>query len=390
LSHLAKLIRPEERNPDAIYIAPYKDVFETPDPIDSDKVMVINNAKILQSYLNTLNGTANVPIGDAGGGWFSRLLSAAKVKTPYIDIELAKLFNRPTMATRRDTYREFVIRENGITSLQFAELFDHFTKTEIIHRPIVVIVPDPERESLLGKLQFARKDIEFIDTTKKEDSTIFVARRSPKSVDEYIQLYEKGIYHTAAAVSDRQLQSFKKKKSGEYTEVIFEIMRLHSRIMTEERQGLVVPVQDLLTRIKCWMQHADDNELRRWLNLKMYVLLQETYCTENPGPLNEALNIATACGSDFDRALCLRFAHFLDVDAALERYMLEQAEQTFRKHGSHELAYYAANNRLVSEFAVDRFNSNSLSEIINEIDIRIPQLHRRGDILYNYGVELLS
>ena len=386
---VAQLVPAHERTSRSVFVAPEDDVFPKTETIDHSTTLFLRDADQLQAFLDEKSGRLNPKAPNARNGILTRLLLSATFKVGVADVNLGNAVFTPNLSRNLETYDQYVVYENGVTSAQFAELFQLFMATPAHRRPCVLLISNRDGSRLIEKLSYSRETIDFINVSKPFDRVINVQRLAPTQTDDYLDLYCRGVYHAAARSKLPSLLAEDSEDAVPFRTLMANVLQFQTRLMTEERHYVERDIDAVLADPEMETDKFEGEHRDDCLRLKCYLLLQKTYCSEKKEPLEQALAISSVLGNEFDNALCLRYAHFLGQEAELERHMLARAERVFRENDCLELALYAANNLKLVDFASNSEQSDSFTELCKEIEERIPGLHRKFDIEYNRGVQVL-
>ena len=236
------------------------------------------------------------------------------------------------------------------------------------------------------RLRFSSSNIKF--SWLGQNRKLEIPRAAPSTIDEFAGLFDRRCFEAVARVSAKQIEHWSNETSSVHN-VAVRLAHIRARILTSERAEVEPQIDSLLNDIDKMTEIGVAAETEPYLLVRSLALLQKAYCSEQPKFVHEALAISSTLRHELGTAMCLRYAHFLDVHPALECHMLKQAEEVFLRNDCPDLAFYCANNRLISRFSVDDHFSNEFEKLVEQIQERAPTIHRRGDIEYNAAVEYL-
>jgi len=386
---LEELVPLHSRGAKNVFIADEEGVFPRIASVDSKTTMLINDSEQLQGFLDEKSGRVNAAIPSASNGIFVRLFGSIKLKFSGVEVDLARALFAPTLSRTLGSYDNYIIQEDNIRPAQFAELFEIFSATPPHARPCILIVSKATGSRLIEKLNYVPESLDFIDVRKGPRPVIPVPRSPPENAGDYLDLYARGVYHAVVRSKLENLLEDAGLSPDPVRDMAAKIVHIHARLMTEERHHVQPAIDELLRQIEIEPAYLERDIRDDWYRLRCYLLLQKTYCSEMKRPLDQAMAIATSLGDEFASALCMRFAQILDVEPKLEQHMLSKAADIFMRHGCTELYFYCENNRRASAFSYDFPKKISFDRLCDEIDNTLPSLHRKHDIFYNYGVEML-
>ncbi len=386
---VTELVPIQERTARSVFVVPEEEIFPKTSKINHSTTLFIRDADQLQSFLDEKSGRLNINAPNARNSVLTRLILSATIKIAPVEVDLGRAIFTPNLSRTLEAFDQYVIYENGIDAPQFAELFQLFLATPAHRRPCVLLISNKNGSNLIEKLRYSEDSIEFVDIKTGANRMIDVTRKIPADKLDYIDLYCRGVYRPTARADVLSLENHNARAVDQVKSLMSNVLRYQARLMTEERHHVEPDIDTTLVELAGETEALNDGQRDHWLRLKCYLLLQKTYCSEERQPLEKAMAIASVLGNDFDNALCLRFAHLLGQEPALEMHMLQKAEEVFRKNHCLELALYAANNRHTAAFSSIDNPNRSFLDLVREIEAVVPHLHRKHDIKYNSGVEAL-
>lgn len=392
VQHLERLMPLASRKTNQIYTAA-QEAFGPAGLSPSEptsKVAYINDNHQLEDFVDGCKRALRVHKPPSARDVLENVVSASSFNLVFYKLDLARfnLGNKVTPAGLMDC--DFIVlREDHLKEVKIGELLELYSRTPAMRQPRIMFVPNAEDSSLKQRLCYANPAISVVNV-KGAGSTeiITVPRDQPRSLSDFTDLYEGRCFEAAAGVSTRQIKEWL-PDHGKLPELAMQITRTRARLLSAERHDVEKEIDRLLVSIDGLVGSASSAELEPLMYLRIAVLLQKLYCSEDPRHLTEAMGLASALGDEFGLATCLRFAEFLDVHGAVADHMYRKAETIFRKYDAVDLALYSKSNRLASSFTKTLVGDQEYSELVGEILEAAPGLYRRHDVLYNRAVRHL-
>lgn len=355
----------------------------------SGRVAYINDNHQLQDFVENCKRAIHAYRPAGARNVLENVVNASSFNLIFYKLDLAKwnLSNKLTPPGLMDC--EFIVlREDNLEEVKVGELLELFSRTPPMRQPRIVFVPNAGASKLANRLCYANPSVTVANVNTKADSVVIIPRKQPASLVDFTNLFEARCFEVASATSAQQISAWLPRQ-GALPDLALQITRVRARLLSAERHDVESDVDVLLSRVDRLTGEVSSQEIEPLLYLRIAILLQKLYCSEEPRYLSEATGLASSLGDEFGLATCLRFAEFLDVHPAVSEHMYRKAESTFRRHDSTDLALYCKNNRLVSSFTKRMAGEDDFSDLMSEIDAEAPGLYRRHDLMFNRGVAAL-
>jgi hypothetical protein len=386
MDHLEQILPRHERRTNHIYLAAEDYVF--PPSVElSQQATVINDDQQLHDAIVKIRRASKLKSPGNGKKILDNILRSTQINLAFVKIDLTKWVNENPIDVRDLIDSAYVIlREDSISENNLSEFLSIFCNTAPMTQPQLVILPNSSGSSMEHRLRYSSSSISvsWLDRSRNVD----IPRIAPSTMDEFAGLFDRRCFEAVARVSPKQIQHWSKDTSH-ISNLAVRLAHIRARILTSERAEVEPQIDELLTDISLLTGAGVALGTEPYLLVRSLALLQKAYCSEDSRFVHEALAISSTLRHELGTAMCLRYAHFLDVHPALECYMLERAEEAFVRNDCLDLAFYCVNNRLLSRFSVDGDCSNGFGALLSQIQGQAPTIHRRGDIEYNAGVECL-
>lgn len=387
MSYLERLLPKRERRTNHVYLASEELVFSS-EAVDVDSnATIINDNLQLADAIGEFNRISKLKRPSTGKKLLENVLRSTQINLAFVKFDLTKWVNENAIDVRDFGSSPYlVVREDNVTDENLGELLNIFCNTAPMAQPQMIILPNSKGSRIESRLKYAssKVSVSWLDS-KRTNMSI---RRASPSLDEFLKLFDRGCFEAAARANVKQLISIGK---NEFDIGMLAIRLAHNRarILTEERADVEPDIDALLRDVHRDLSIGISTDSESFLLIRALALLQKAYCCENASYLNEALAITSTLRHELGVAMCLRYAHFLDVHPVLESHMLSRAEQIFLSNDCTDLAIYCANNRLLAALSADGDRSDGFAQLVARIEIEAPAINRRGDIFYNLGVEHL-
>ena len=388
---LERLIPASSRRTNQVYSVPEQMVFAQPGSPDtpSTRISFINDNQQLEDFLENCKKIDQLERRTASKSVLRKLLEASSISLKFYKVDLAKLnMLEKVTPTGLADFDYIVLREDTLRDVRIGEFLEFFCRTPPLRQPQVLFLPNDGDSSLFDRLRYANPEVTVVDLATEGRGPVALTRSEPQSLVDFTDLYEGRCFDIAGSASMHQLDRWT-AQSNRLSQLAIFILRSRARLLSSERHDVEPEIDALLRRIEAMTSTAVGDEMDIMLSLRITVLLQKLFCSEDPKYLVEAISLATALGDDFGFAACLRYAEFLDVHPALRDHMYERAKTIFRQHEATELTLHCENNRLVSRFVWRLPEVGDFEALVRAIAEEQPGLYRRHDIYYNAGVRHL-
>jgi hypothetical protein len=387
MDHLGRILPRHERRTNHIYLAAENDVFP-PHAEWNEQTTIINDDQQLYDAILKIRRLSKLKNPGSGKRVLDNILRSTQLNLAFVKIDLTKWVNENPADVRDIFSSEYVIlREDSISDNNLSEFLSIFSNTAPMAQPQIVILPNSTASSMEHRLRFSSAGIDFSWLVSK-DKKIEVPRIAPSTIDEFTGLFDRRCFEAVARVEAKQIEQWSRDTSS-VSSLAVRLAHIRACILTAERAQVQSQIDLLLKDIDGMTEAGLTSDTEPYLLVRSLALLQKAYCSEDPRFVHEALAISSTLKHELGVAMCLRYAHFLDVNPALECHMLKQAEEVFFRNDCLDLALYCTNNRLLSRFSVDHESSDEFKDLLEQIQARTPTVHRRGDVEYNVGVEYL-
>ena len=324
MDHLQRILPKHLRRTNHIYLA-YEHYVFTPHAEEDeyrDDVTFINDDAQLSDLIGIFRRESKLKNPGAAKRLLDVFIKTTNINLAFIKIDLTKLANEhPVDIKSIDTSKYIVLREDNITDGNLSDFLNIFCSTAPTTQPQIIIVPNPHNSAIEHRLRYISSGITVSWLNEGHRGNLVIPRAAPSTIDDFTTLYDKRCFE-AVARTDLKHLLHSSNNSHTIAEIAIRLLYLRARLVTAERHEVEPEVDKLLHDLDQITDIGIQKDTEPYLLMRSLALLQKTYCSEKPAYLNEALAISSTLGHELGVAMCLRFAHFLDVHPALEAHML--------------------------------------------------------------------
>ena len=284
-----------------------------------------------------------------------------------------------------------IIKQNKISSGQFAKLFDMYIDTPIERQPLFIVEADRYVESLRRQLRQCSGKLRIVEISARQNLQKFVGGgQGAESINEFLTLFSEGVFSPAGGTEISRLSD--QANVGPAEGLALDFMRLRAQSLTRPKFEIIDDVRLISSKVKqCFEAHTDDRIRKSLLVIKAMANLWELYCTESTERLlQNSLAIAENLNDRLLAAHCFRYINVIRDPSQDAKHFLNKAIEVFNYFEQYDHAFLCINNKLVNGFHIDEPQSPSLfNELLAQVNEASPGLRGVSIILNNAGVSMM-